>query len=136
MQNTTWQAFYDINYGGSPGGVFTAACPPEALHSIENGLVFHCLKKLFQEQMKNKLKSNFNKIVQKWLKYPKQRFTKSYMADFPRLLFKDGLITTSDISAGTKMGILFAFVLTVQTKDGHILLHKNENIARIYLNII
>lgn len=39
MQSVNYQAFYDIEYGGSPGGVFTAACPPEALHSFENGLV-------------------------------------------------------------------------------------------------
>ena len=44
MQSFSWQAFFDIDYGGSPGGVFTAACPPEALHSLENGLVLHCLK--------------------------------------------------------------------------------------------
>ena len=58
------------------------------------------------------------------------------MADFPRLLFKDGLTTISDISAGTKMGILFAFVLTAQTKDGHTLLHKNKDLAHIYVNMI
>ena len=47
MQFRNWQAFYDIDYGGLPGGVFTAACPPEALHSLENGLMFHCLRELF-----------------------------------------------------------------------------------------
>jgi len=29
MQARNWQAFYDIDYGGLPGGIFTAACPPE-----------------------------------------------------------------------------------------------------------
>ena len=36
MQYNTWQAFFDIDYGGSPGGVFSAACPLEALHFLEN----------------------------------------------------------------------------------------------------
>ena len=49
MQSVNYQAFFDIDYGGSPGGVFTAACPPEALHSLENGLVLHCLNQLFKE---------------------------------------------------------------------------------------
>ena len=49
MQYDTWQAFFDIDYGGLPGGVFTAACPPEALHSLELGLITHCLKELFDE---------------------------------------------------------------------------------------
>lgn len=51
MQYPNWQAFYDIDYGGLPGGVFTAACPPEALHSLENGLVMHCLKELSETQL-------------------------------------------------------------------------------------
>ena len=49
LQSVNYQAFFDIDYGGSPGGVFTAACPPEALHLLENGLVLHCLKQLFEK---------------------------------------------------------------------------------------
>jgi hypothetical protein len=49
MQSVNYQAFFDIDYGGSPGGVFPAACPPEALHSLENGLMLHCLNQLFKE---------------------------------------------------------------------------------------
>jgi hypothetical protein len=52
------------------------------------------------------------------------------MAAFPRLLFKDGVTTISDISAGTKMGILFAFVLAAQTNDGHMLLLKHDKTAQ------
>ena len=33
MQYGNWQAFYDIDYGGPPGGVVTTAYSPEALHS-------------------------------------------------------------------------------------------------------
>lgn len=43
IQAGNWQAFYDIDYGGLPGGVFTTACPPEALHSLKNGLINHFL---------------------------------------------------------------------------------------------
>ena len=54
------------------------------------------------------------------------------MAGFPRLLFKDGLTTISDISAGTKMGILFLFVIAAQTNEGYELLHKQAKIATRY----
>ena len=136
MQSLSWQAFFDINYGGSPGGVFTAACPPEALHSLENGLVLHCLKQLFEEILGEAVKASLDNIVQQWCAYPKQCHMKSYMAAFPRLLFKDGMTTISDISAGTKMGILFSFVVASQTNDGRELLLKHEKTATIYGDMI
>ena len=61
---------------------------------------------------------------------------KSYMAAFPRLLFKDGVTTITDISAGTKMGILFTFVVAAQTKVGHKLLMKHDKTAAIYGKMI
>ena len=38
-QAPCWNPFFDVCYGGNPGGIFTAACPAEALHALENGLV-------------------------------------------------------------------------------------------------
>ena len=136
LQSTNWQAFFDIDYGGSPGGVFTAACPPEALHSLENGLVLHCLKQLFDEILGQPARAEMDDIVQQWIKLPKQCHMKSYMAAFPRLLLKDGVTSISDISAGTKMGILFAFVVAAQTNDGCRLLLKTINTASIYSDMI
>ena len=40
MQSPNWMAFYDVNYGGFPGDIFTAASPPEALHALENKIMF------------------------------------------------------------------------------------------------
>ena len=136
LQSFNWQAFFDIDYGGSSGGVFTAACPPEALHSLENGLVLHCLKQLFEEILGQPAKASLDKIVQQWHTYPKQFHMKSYMAGFPRLLYKDGMTTITDISAGTKMGILFTFVVVAQTNDGRKLLLKHEPSASIYGDMI
>ena len=61
---------------------------------------------------------------------------KSYMAAFPRLLFKDGVTTISDISAGTKIGILLAFVIAAQTNEGRKLLMKHDRTATIYGDMI
>ena len=64
LQSVNYQAFFDIDYGGSPGGVFTAACPPEALHSLENGLVLHCLKQLFDEILGQPARAKLDDIIQ------------------------------------------------------------------------
>ena len=136
MQYPTWQAFYDIDYGGLPGGVFTAACPPEALHSLENGLVLHCLKELFKSVMQPITKAQLDGVVQQWLSYPKQQQMRSYMDSFPRLLYKDGLSNITDISAGTKMGILFALVVAAQTIDGYNVLQTQKKTSDCYDNMI
>ena len=136
MQYPNWQAFYDIDYGGLPGGVFTAACPPEALHSLENGLVLHCLKEMFDSVMSEKTKTQLDSVVQKWASFPRQQPMRSYMDSFPRLLYKDGLTNITDISAGTKMGILFAFVVAAQTIDGYNILHMQKETSENYANMI
>ena len=43
-----WIAWFDLDYGGNPEGIFSAACPPEALHALENGIYFHVLQELFK----------------------------------------------------------------------------------------
>jgi len=136
MQSQNWQAFYDIDYGGLPGGVFTAACPPEALHSLENGLVLHCLKELFESVLNVQAKASLDHLVQKWIEFPKQNCMKSYMAKFPRMLYKDGLTTISERSRCTKMGILFSFVIAGPSAQGYRLLHKQAQIAAKYGDII
>src|SRR5688572_2409746 len=78
LQSPNWQAFFDINYGGLPGEVFTAACPPEALHFLENGIVLHCLKQLFDVKILGvPAKASLDAIIQKWVNFPKQYHMKS-----------------------------------------------------------
>ena len=98
--------------------------------------MLHCLKQLFEEILGRTAKASIDDIVQQWYTYPKQFHMKSYMAAFPRLLFKDGVTTITDISAGTKMGILFSFVLAAQTNDGQKLLLKHDKTATIYGDMI
>ena len=42
-------AFFKVDFGGCPYGVFGAAMPIELLHSLENGLMKDCLEILFYE---------------------------------------------------------------------------------------
>ena len=45
MQNT----WFDVNFGGCKYGIFSAACPVEALHALGNGLILYCLDILFSK---------------------------------------------------------------------------------------
>ena len=38
-----WIVWFDLDYGENPKGIFTATCPPEALHALENGIFLHIL---------------------------------------------------------------------------------------------
>ena len=58
-------AFFDIDYGGLPGGVFTAASPPEALHALENGIMLHALKEVFSTILSPKQCRLIDQLVQK-----------------------------------------------------------------------
>lgn len=140
QQYNTWQAFFDIDYGRLPGGVFTAACPPEALHSLENGLIHHCLIQLFDKENKMLLPLSQRKIdmiIQKWALYPRQKHMKAYNAEFPRLIFQDGVTSITNLSAGTKVGILFSIVIAALTKDGRkVFLVDALFSTKNYLNMI
>ena len=118
MQSKQYQAFFDIEYGGSPGGGFTAACPPETLHALENGIILHCLKELFQEILTPAQHCKLDHIVQTWTKLPRQKYLKSNYLQYPRLLFRDGISTLTETSAVTKVGIMFALVIASITVKG------------------
>lgn len=45
MQYNHWMAFFDVDYGGSPGGVFTAACSPQVITCIGKWHYFTLLKR-------------------------------------------------------------------------------------------
>ena len=36
-----WNPFFEVDYGANPYGIFVAACPPEGLHALEQG-IFTC----------------------------------------------------------------------------------------------
>ena len=42
-------AWFKVNFGGCPYGIFSAACPVEPLHSLENGIMADCLKILYKK---------------------------------------------------------------------------------------
>ena len=64
MQTAKWLAIFDIDYEGLDGGVLTAACPPEALHSLENGLILYCLEELLEIIIPKNAQRQLDYVVQ------------------------------------------------------------------------
>jgi hypothetical protein len=46
-QYNVHNAWFDVSYGGCGLGIFSATCPIEPLHSVENGIIPDCLTILF-----------------------------------------------------------------------------------------
>ena len=111
-------AFFDLDYGGSPFGIFTAAMLTEALHQLEKGLIYDCLIILFKIYMKGEHRRQLDDIVSSWCELPSQKYAKGSMDSYPRLLFRDGITTLTNITANTVVGIMFATVLASLTKEG------------------
>ena len=80
-QSQHWNAWFDLDYGGNPEGIFTAACPPEALHSLENGIIFHILKELFSVIMDTNSCGLLDSHCSSWNNYPGQHNMKSHSVD-------------------------------------------------------
>ena len=118
-QAPCWNPFFDVCYGGNPGGVFTAACPAEALHALENGLFLHSLKAVLGGCLKPQEVVLLDSSIQVWTKLPRQRLIRSSnFAHSPRLLFKDGISTLTKLPAATKVGMMYALVVAAVTRDG------------------
>jgi hypothetical protein len=69
-----WIAWFDLDYGGNPEGIFSAACPPEALHALENGLFLYVLEELFKEVFKSAVCVFLDRQVYTWNSYPGQHY--------------------------------------------------------------
>ena len=66
-----WVAWYDLDYGGNPKGIFTAACPPEALHALENGIYQHVIIEFSEKIMKPAASTHLDALIISWNKYPR-----------------------------------------------------------------
>ena len=100
-------------------------------------MIAHCLTQLFHHVIKPAAQRKFDKVVQEWALDPRQHYIKSYASDFPRLLFKDGVSSITNISAGTKVGILFAIVVAALTSEGQdVLLNDAKLTTSQYFNMI
>ena len=118
-------AWFDVNYGGCKYGIFSAACPVEALHAMENGLIKQCLQVLFTDSMNKSARGRLDLLAKELYGWDRQHYlTAGTAADMPRLLFKDGVTTITNITASTNVGIMFAIiVLSITDKGAHFFDH-------------
>jgi hypothetical protein len=86
-QYNVHNAWFDVSYGGCRFGIFSAACPIEPLHSLENGIIPDCLTILFKDKMRPALKAELDSLVRRYSLLPRQRFANSGTGPgLPRLL--------------------------------------------------
>jgi hypothetical protein len=112
-------AWFDVSYGGCRFGIFSAACPIEPLHSLENGIIPDCLTILFKDEMRPALKAELNSLVRRLTLLPRQRFANSGTEPgMPRLLWKDGVTSLTNLSAKLKVGIMFTLVVLSLQEEG------------------
>ena len=128
-QQPHWNAFFNVEFG-HPFGIFTAACPVEGLHALENGLMKDALTEIFVTILSSQQVKELDTIVQGWCHLPKQQYVKGSNNDFPRLYFSDGVSTITDTTASHKVGMLFATTIAFLTFPGHVLLHKAAKMTR------
>ena len=76
-QYNVYNAWYDVSYGGCRFGIFSAVCPIEPLHSLENGIIPDCLTILFKDEMRSSHKALLDVIVRLLTLLPRQRLASS-----------------------------------------------------------
>jgi hypothetical protein len=118
-QYNVHNSWFDVSYGGCRFGIFSAACPIEPLHSLENGIIPDCLTILLKDEMRPALKGELDSLVRHLTFFPRQRFATSVTEPcMPRLRWKDGVSSLTDLSAKLKVGIMFTIVVVSLREEG------------------
>ena len=133
-QYNVQNAWFKVDFGGCPYGIFSAACPVEPLHALENGLIADCLKVLFLKIKSSNELANLDRLAQCLTRLPRQRFASSGSdKSMPRMLWKDGITTLTDLTASCKVGIMFTVVIISLREDGQLFFERvfgHANIVR------
>jgi hypothetical protein len=118
-QAQCWNPFFDVDYGANKWGIFFAACPPEALHALEQGVFKHLLEAILGDYLKPVQITLLDRVVQTWTLLPRQKiFRSSNFPEAPRLLFKDGISSLKQTPGCDRAGMVFALMVASLTRDG------------------
>jgi hypothetical protein len=119
-QYNVHSAWFDVGYGGCRFGIFSAACPVEALHALENGLMPDVIKVLFAEEMSPALLKRLDGLAKALNQVPRQRYLTSGAEPLmPRLRWSDGISSLTDLEAKYKVGIMLTIVVLTLQDDGY-----------------
>jgi len=112
-------AFFDLCYGDCKYGIFSAGCPTEPLHALENGLISDVIRILFTERMRGNERAQLDVIVRKLTRLERQKYLSSGSdKEMPRLLWNQGVTTLTDLTAAQKVGILTTITVVALTEEG------------------
>ena len=118
-QAQCWNPFFDVDYGANKWGIFLAACPPEALHALEQGVFKHLLESILGDYLKPVQITLLDRVIQTWTLLPRQKlFRSSNFPEAPRLLFKDGISSLKQTPGCDRAGMVFALMVASLTQDG------------------
>lgn len=124
-QTNVHSAWFDVDYGKCRYGVFSAACPVEPLHALENGLISDTLNIFFEilKQKKQGYSARLDVLAQSLAKEDRQRFFSSGSdPQMPRMIWKDGVSSITQMPARQRVGLMLTIVILSQTDEGRILL--------------
>ena len=112
-------AFFKVDFGSCPYGVFSAAMPIEPLHSLENGLMKDCLEILFEQEMTLKERSEIDYLAKAMRQWDCQHYLSSGANKaMPTLLWKNGISTMTNTSSYDKVGLMLTIIVLSLTFEG------------------
>ena len=120
-QYNVYIAWFDVDFGGCDYGIFSAAMPVEALHSIEGGLIKDVLDILFKEDLPPRYQVKLDDLGRQLCRLDKQHYmTKGSNKTMPRLLFEDSICNLQKITSVSHVGQMlsvFCISLTIEGKE-------------------
>lgn len=121
--------FFELDLGCSKGGIFTAACPAEGLHVLEQGIIKRSNATFCHDILWRNDRLKLDQIVMGWCRLPGQHcFQTKNVDENPRVRFRDGVTSLTKLSGGTHVAQVFALVLAMLTKEGGEAVNKSFNI--------
>ena len=124
-QYHVYSAWFKVSFGACKYGIFSAGCPTEALHSLENGLIKDSITVLIKEMLTKTTSADLDVILKYMARgWNRQHYLTSGTNDnMPRSLFKDGISGLADVTAATQVGKMFAVVIISLTEEGKEFFH-------------
>jgi hypothetical protein len=111
-------AWFDVGYDGCRF-IFSTACPVEALHALENGLIPDAIQVLFTSEMTPAQLGQLDQLAKNLGALTRQKYLSSgAKLLMPRLRWSDGISSLSDMPAKHKVGIMFTIVVITLQDDG------------------
>ena len=105
--------------GGNQKDIFTAACPPEALHALVNGFFLYILREVFDKIFQPHICAMLDTHTYTWNTYSAQHNMRSHaIQSYPQLLFTSGISSLTQLKADDKVGIIFALIVALVQVEG------------------